>query len=68
MLQQCPHSSRLGLMLHTAGPLAHHIVSLVLHPLQLSSLDLLEQEVRISSCLNKCLMVSVPTQLNYLFL
>lgn len=59
MLQQRHHSNHLGPMLHTAGPLVPHMVSLVLHPLQLSSLDLLEQEVKISSC--QCLLVSVPT-------
>lgn len=59
MLPQRHHSNQLGPMLHTAGPLVHHMVSLVLHPLQLSSLDLLEQEVKISSC--RCLLVSVPT-------
>lgn len=61
MLPQRHHSNQLGPMRHTAGPLVHHMVSLVLHPLQLSSLELLEQEVKISSCQDKFLLVFVPT-------
>lgn len=49
MLLQHHHSSLQDPMLHSTGPLSHLTASLVLHPLQLSSLDLLEQEVRCSS-------------------
>lgn len=56
MLLQHLHSSHLGPMCPTTGPLAHHIVSLVLHPLLLSHLGLLEQQVRVSPEPSKSLM------------
>lgn len=57
MLLHHLHSSHLGPMHPTTGPLVHHIVSSVLHPLLLSHLGLLEQQVRVSLELSKSLMV-----------
>lgn len=57
MLLHHLHSSHLGPMHPTTGPLAHHIVSLVFHPLLLSHLGLLEQQVRVSPELSKSPMV-----------
>lgn len=48
MLQRRRHSVLLGRTPHTAERLARHTVSLVFRLLQLSSLDLLHQEVWIS--------------------
>ena len=67
MLEQRLHSCQLGPLLRTTGPLARHTASLLPGPLQLSSLDLLEQEVKSDFLIKNKYCVSVKASVNILY-